>query len=160
LFRGCFLFFWRYTTYEQTKSSIPDIESVSGKATISLAEPINHPQPLTKPHRPILIGSSGEKNGLRLVAQYADACDLFAFDNNAAVTHKLDILKRHCDEVAPNYDEIERTVLAPFNAGVGGVTVADVIENCRILAGLGIQMESQTLESPVNYYLLLLIKRS
>lgn len=103
-----------------------------------LAEPINSPQPLTKPHPPILIGSSGEKKGLRLVAQYADACNLFAFGDNAALTHKLDVLKRHCDDVGRNYDEIERTVLAPFNAGVGGVTVSDVIANCRTLAGLGI----------------------
>jgi F420-dependent oxidoreductase-like protein len=104
-----------------------------------LAEPINSPQPLTKPHPPILIGSSGEKKGLRLVAQYADACNLFAFGENAALTHKLDVLKRHCDDVGRDYNEIERTVLAPFNADVGGVTVADVIENCRVLAGLGIQ---------------------
>ena len=104
-----------------------------------LAEPINNPQPLTKPHPPILIGTSGEKKGLRLVAQYADACNLFAFGDNAALTHKLDVLKRHCDDVGRNYDEIERTVLAPFNAGVRGKTVADVIENCRDLASLGVQ---------------------
>ncbi len=104
-----------------------------------LAEPINSPQPLTKPHPPILIASSGEKQGLRLVAQYADACNLLAFGDNAALTHKLDALKRHCDDVGRNYDEIERTMLAPFNAGMSGITVADVIENCRVLARLGIQ---------------------
>jgi F420-dependent oxidoreductase-like protein len=103
-----------------------------------LAEPINSPQPLTKPHPPILIGSSGEKKGLRLVAQYADACNLFAFGDHAVLTHKLDVLKRHCDDIGRNYDEIERTVLTSFNAGMGGMTVADVIENCRNLANLGI----------------------
>lgn len=104
-----------------------------------LAEPINSPQPLTKPHPPILIGSSGEKKGLRLVAQYADACNLFAFGDHSALVHKLDVLKRHCDEVGRDYDEIERTVITSFNAGLGGATVADVIDNCRTLADLGIQ---------------------
>jgi alkanesulfonate monooxygenase len=104
-----------------------------------LAEPINSPQPLTQPHPPVLIGSSGEKKGLRLVAQYADACNLFAFGDNATLAHKLDVLKRHCDDLGRDYDEIERTVLAPFSAGMGGTTVADVIANCQVLAGLGIQ---------------------
>jgi F420-dependent oxidoreductase-like protein len=103
-----------------------------------LTEPINSPQPLTQPHPPILIGSSGEKKGLRLVAQYANACNLFAFGDNATLTHKLDVLKRHCDDLGRDYAEIERTVLTPFNVGVGGATVADVIANCRTLAGLGI----------------------
>ncbi|MCC7209856.1 MAG: LLM class F420-dependent oxidoreductase [Anaerolineae bacterium] len=104
-----------------------------------LAEPINSPQPLTKPHPPILIGSSGEKKGLRLVAQYADACNLFAFGDHASLVHKLDVLKRHCDDLGRNYDHIERTVLAPFTAGMGGATIADTIANCQALANLGIQ---------------------
>ncbi len=104
-----------------------------------LAEPINTPQPLTKPHPPILIGSSGEKKGLRLVAQYADACNLFAFGDSQALVQKLDVLKRHCDEVGRNYEDIERTVLTSFNAGEGGTDVASVIEKCRGLAAIGIQ---------------------
>jgi F420-dependent oxidoreductase-like protein len=104
-----------------------------------LAEPINSPQPLTKPHPPILIGSSGEKKGLRLVAQYADAVNLFAFAGNEMIAQKLDVLKRHCDDVGRNYDEIERTVLTSFNAGAGGAIVSDVINSCRALAALGIQ---------------------
>jgi alkanesulfonate monooxygenase SsuD/methylene tetrahydromethanopterin reductase-like flavin-dependent oxidoreductase (luciferase family) len=104
-----------------------------------LAEPIISPLPLTHPHPPILIGTSGEKTGLRLVAQYANAINLFAFGDAAAVSRKLDVLKQRCDDVGRNYDEIECTVLTSFNAGANGVTVADVIENCRVLAGLGIQ---------------------
>jgi F420-dependent oxidoreductase-like protein len=104
-----------------------------------LAEPINSPQPLTKPHPPILIGGSGEKKTLRLVAQYGDACNLFAFFGNDVLMQKLDVLKRHCDDVGRNYDEIERTVLAPVHAGPEGISISAVLENCRTWASLGIQ---------------------
>jgi alkanesulfonate monooxygenase len=104
-----------------------------------LAEPINSNQPLTKPHPPILIGTSGEKKGLRLVAQYADAINLFAFGDNAALTHKLDVLKRHCNDLGRDYGEIERTVLTSFDAGLDGANIAEVIANCHTFAGLGIQ---------------------
>ena len=80
-----------------------------------LAEPINSPQPLSQPHPPILIGGGGEKKTLRLVAQYADACNLFA---SAArqLGHKLDVLKRHCDAVGRDYATIERTALGMADA--------------------------------------------
>ena len=68
-----------------------------------LAEPISSPQPLTRPHPPILIGGSGEKKTLRFVAQYGDACNLFSRRGAAAVQAKLDVLKRHCEEVGRDY---------------------------------------------------------
>jgi F420-dependent oxidoreductase-like protein len=104
-----------------------------------LAEPINSPQPLTKPHPPILIGGSGEKKTLRLVAQYGDACNLFAFVGNDVLTQKLEVLKRHCEDVGRSYEEIERTVLAPVQVGPAGISVSAVLENCRTWADLGIQ---------------------
>jgi F420-dependent oxidoreductase-like protein len=104
-----------------------------------LAEPLNSPQPLTRPHPPILIGGMGEKKTLRLVAQYGDACNLFARMGADTVRHKLDVLKRHCDEVGRPYDDIERTVLDVVNIGPGGQTASDVIATCRTLADLGVQ---------------------
>jgi F420-dependent oxidoreductase-like protein len=74
-----------------------------------LAEPISSPQPLSKPHPPILVGGMGEKKTLRLVAQYADACNLFTAIGVDEVARKLDVLKRHCEDVGRPYDEIERT---------------------------------------------------
>jgi F420-dependent oxidoreductase-like protein len=74
-----------------------------------LAETLCVPSPLSKP--PILIGGGGERKTLRLVAQYADACNLFASSPEEA-GHKLDVLRGHCDAVGRDYDTIQKTVLA------------------------------------------------
>ena len=76
-----------------------------------LAETICAPRPLQSPRVPILIGGSGERKTLRLVAQYADACNLFG-DDPEVIRHKLDVLRRHCDGVGRDYAEIEKTVVA------------------------------------------------
>jgi alkanesulfonate monooxygenase len=116
-----------------------DTSSYQGKH-YQLAEPINNPPPLTKPHPPILIGGGGEKKTLRLVAQYADACNVFAMgDAMAEVPHKFDVLKRHCDDVGRPYEEIERTALGMVMLGEGGMSSSDLIETCRKLAGMGVQ---------------------
>jgi F420-dependent oxidoreductase-like protein len=104
-----------------------------------LAETLNSPQPLTKPHPPILIGGSGEKKTLRLVAQYADACNLFARMGLDGIRAKLDVLQRHCDMVKRDYSEIEKTTLGTVHLAPGQLSASDVIEQCRALAGLGIQ---------------------
>ena len=80
-----------------------------------LAETMNHPQPIQRPHPPILIGGGGERKTLRLVARYADACNLFGGDEDA-VAHKLDVLKGHCETEGTNYDRIEKTVISRTNA--------------------------------------------
>lgn len=103
-----------------------------------LAEPINHPQPLSKPHPRILIGGSGEKKTLRLVAQYADACNLFAYAGPEGVQQKLDILKAHCDALSRDYDTIERTTLDTATIGMGG-TPTQMIERCQQMAAVGVQ---------------------
>ncbi|WP_406830184.1 LLM class F420-dependent oxidoreductase [Pedococcus sp. KACC 23699] len=77
-----------------------------------LAETINVPPTLTRPHPPIVIGGSGEKKTLRMVAQYADATNLIVADVDE-LAHKLEVLRRHCDDLGRDYDSIEKTVMGP-----------------------------------------------
>jgi len=74
-----------------------------------LAETINVPQSIQRPHPPIVIGGSGEQKTLLLVAKYANATNLIVPDPETAA-HKLDVLRRHCDTVGRDYDTIEKTV--------------------------------------------------
>ena len=105
----------------------------------SLKETLNHPQPLSQPHPPILIGGTGEKKTLRLVAQYADACNLFAGMGVEMVRGKLEVLKRHCEKVGRDYAEIEKTTLGTVHLAPGKLSAAEMIEQCRALAGIGVQ---------------------
>ncbi|MDY7088617.1 MAG: LLM class F420-dependent oxidoreductase [Actinomycetota bacterium] len=98
---------------------------------------LNHPLPLARPHLPILVGGGGEKKTLRLVAQYADACNLFP---GPEVQHKLDVLKRHCDEVGRDYDEIQKTVLFNFDLGEKGERVGEIVEGLRRLHAMGFEV--------------------
>ena len=96
-----------------------------------LDRPLNSPQSLTRPHPPIMIGGGGEKKTLRLVAQYADACNLFAGRDEA---RKLDILRKHCDEVGRDYDTIFKTAYYPFDTGKGA---GQIVDELGALAELG-----------------------
>lgn len=81
-----------------------------------LAETLCQPLPLSRPHPPIMIGGSGEKKTLRLVARYADACNLFAIPGPEGLTelqHKLDVLRGHCETEGRPYEAIEKTVMGP-----------------------------------------------
>jgi F420-dependent oxidoreductase-like protein len=100
-----------------------------------LGRTLNSPPAVTRPHPPILIGGGGERKTLRLVAQYAQACNLFL---GPELEHKLDVLRRHCDEVGRDYDEIQKTVMGPLDPGPGGNKVEELIGSMRRLAGLGI----------------------
>jgi F420-dependent oxidoreductase-like protein len=75
------------------------------------SDPLNSPQSLSRPRPPILIGGGGERRTLKLVAKYADACNIFGTDP-AQLKHKYDVLKRHCETVGRDYAEIEKTFLA------------------------------------------------
>ncbi|MDQ2722218.1 MAG: LLM class flavin-dependent oxidoreductase, partial [Actinomycetota bacterium] len=102
-----------------------------------LGRTLNSPQPLTRPHPPILIGGAGEKKTLRLVARYADACNIF---DTPELSHKLDVLREHCEREGRDYADIEKTVQLRFDVGENGERVDDTIEHLRELAGLGIQV--------------------
>jgi F420-dependent oxidoreductase-like protein len=79
-----------------------------------LAETICSPPPISSPRPRVLIGGSGERKTLRLVARYADACNLFASSPDS-VAGKLDVLARHCDTEGRDPATIERTILATGN---------------------------------------------
>jgi F420-dependent oxidoreductase-like protein len=100
-----------------------------------LERTLNSPQPLSRPHPPILIGGGGERKTLRLVAQYAQACNLFA---GPELKHKLDVLRGHCEAVGRDYDDITKTVMMPLDPGPGGEHVDAILERLRELAGLGV----------------------
>jgi F420-dependent oxidoreductase-like protein len=99
-----------------------------------LERPLNSPQSLTRPHPPIMIGGGGEKKTLRLVAQYADATNLFPTPDLA---HKLDVLRQHCDAVGRDYDSIRKSVYFRFDPGAKGERVNETIEQLGQLAGMG-----------------------
>jgi F420-dependent oxidoreductase-like protein len=94
------------------------------------------PQPLSRPHPPILVAGGGEKKTLRLVAQYADACNVFG--EPAAAAAKLAILKGHCDALGRDYDTIDRTTLGTVHLAPGKMTPPDVIALCKGLAEVGV----------------------
>ncbi|WP_137291810.1 LLM class F420-dependent oxidoreductase [Nocardioides dongxiaopingii] len=75
-----------------------------------LAETVNVPPPYQRPHPPILVGGSGERKTLRLVAQYAQMCNLFA-EGHDVVHHKLEVLRGHCDTLGTDYDAIEKSIV-------------------------------------------------
>jgi F420-dependent oxidoreductase-like protein len=97
-----------------------------------LDRPLNAPQALQRPHPRILIGGGGERKTLRMVAQYADACNLFS---GPELERKLDVLREHCAAVGRNYDDIEKTVMFPLDTD----DVDGLLSRLRGLADLGIQ---------------------
>jgi F420-dependent oxidoreductase-like protein len=101
-----------------------------------LERPLNSPQALSRPHPPILIGGGGEKKTLRLVARYADACNLFPSPDLA---RKLDVLRAHCDDEGRDYDQITKTCYFSFDVGDKGEKTGEVVDQLGRLAGLGFQ---------------------
>jgi F420-dependent oxidoreductase-like protein len=102
-----------------------------------LAETLNSPQALTKPHPPILIGGSGEKKTLRLVARYADACNLFG--DPPTVRRKLEVLRQHCEAEGRSYDDIEKTAYFTIDVGADGSEAGRVVQQLGTLAEAGVQ---------------------
>lgn len=106
-----------------------------------LERPLNSPPPVRQPHPPILIGGSGEKKTLRLVARYADACNIFDAGIDT-VRHKLEVLRGHCEAEGRSYEEIERTTLGQLSLSRDGregtLTVDQAVEHFAALAGVGV----------------------
>jgi F420-dependent oxidoreductase-like protein len=103
-----------------------------------LDRPLNSPQSLGRPHPPIMIGGSGEKKTLRLVAKYADACNLFG--DPPTVRHKLEVLRQHCQAEGRDYDAIDKSVMYVFDLRPGsGSSPAQIVEHLQAYAELGIQ---------------------
>jgi F420-dependent oxidoreductase-like protein len=96
---------------------------------------LNSPQAISKPHPKILIGGGGEQKTLRLVAKYADACNIFGGPDQ--LTHKFAVLRERCAEVGRPFGEIERTNLQSID--LGRETPAQVVNRFRTLAEVGVQ---------------------
>ena len=107
-----------------------------------LERPLNSPQSVQRPHPPILIGGTGERKTLRLVAQYADACNLFARMGDEALQHKLNVLRDHCQSIGRPYGEIEKTTLDTVrlsrDGSNGTMSPSAAIDYFAHLAAMGI----------------------
>ncbi len=101
-----------------------------------LERPLSYPKALSVPHPPIMIGGSGERKTLRLVARYAQACNLFPGPDLA---RKLDVLRAHCDAEGRDYDEILKTCYFIFDVGAKGEKASQVVDQLGNLAALGFQ---------------------
>ncbi|HEX2904902.1 MAG TPA: LLM class F420-dependent oxidoreductase [Jatrophihabitans sp.] len=107
-----------------------------------LERTLNSPQALSTPHPPLLIGGAGEKKTLRMVAQYADSCNIF---DSPEVARKLEVLREHCQRLGRNYDDIEKTVQVRFDLGEKGENVQRTVEHLHELAELGFTVAHGTL---------------
>jgi F420-dependent oxidoreductase-like protein len=103
---------------------------------------LNSPQSISRPRVPIMIGGGGERKTLRLVAQYADASNVFG--GPEGIFRKWQILREHCEAVGRPFEEIERTTLQSNirlagNGASGGVTTSRLVDHFGELGDVGAQ---------------------
>lgn len=98
---------------------------------------LNVPQSISRPRVPILIGGGGERKTLRLVAEYADASNLFGGPDQ--VRAKYAILAEHCAVVGRDFSEIERTSYQPISLRQAADSPGQLVENLGRLAEAGVQ---------------------
>jgi F420-dependent oxidoreductase-like protein len=96
---------------------------------------LNSPQSISRPRPPIMVGGGGEKKTLRLVAQYADACNVFG--GPPAIHRKYEILRAHCQAVGRDPDEIERSTLQ--GADPAREPASRIVDRCGVLPDAGAQ---------------------
>ena len=99
-----------------------------------LTETICSPMPVSAPRPRIMIGGSGERKTLRLVAQYADACNIFGGPEDVA--HKIDVLRRHCDAVGRDPNDIE--VTAMYRDFPTDASADDIVRGAEAFANVGV----------------------
>jgi alkanesulfonate monooxygenase SsuD/methylene tetrahydromethanopterin reductase-like flavin-dependent oxidoreductase (luciferase family) len=111
---------------------------------------MNVPQALSRPHPPIMVGGGGEKKTLRLVAKYAQACNVF---NTPDLEHKLDVLKQHCDNEGRNYDDITKTVYHLLDTGENGEKTSELIDELgRLHTSASARPSAWSRRSPASTY--------
>ena len=102
---------------------------------------MNSPQSISRPRVPIMIGGGGEQKTLRLVAQYADATNVFG--GPEMIHHKYEVLRGHCEALGRPYDEIERSNLQSVRISAdrapGTQSPAEVVESFGELGDAGAQ---------------------
>ena len=109
-------------------------KSFEGKH-VSATRLLNSPQALSRPRIPIMIGGGGEQKTLRLVAQYADATNVFG--DPERIAHKYAVLREHCERIGRPYEEIERSTLQQVD--LDRESPAEVVERFGGLADAGAQ---------------------
>jgi F420-dependent oxidoreductase-like protein len=127
-------FDWLEDTLELAHRMWRDDQSAFNGKRFRFERPLNRPQTLSRPHPPIMVGGSGEQKTLRLVARYADACNLFATPD---LRRKLDVLKRHCERAKRDYDAIEKTCMFRIDIGERGENAGRMVEQLAMLRKLG-----------------------
>lgn len=131
----------RFERLEEALQIVHQMWSGSGGAFngryYKLADTLNAPQCLSKPHPPILIGGNGERRTLKLVAQYADACNVQGPPEH--FPHKFEVLRRHCDDAGRSFDAIERTAMLHIDVADGPADADQLVETLTHYAGQGVQ---------------------
>ncbi|WP_019811832.1 TIGR03560 family F420-dependent LLM class oxidoreductase [Saccharomonospora halophila] len=101
-----------------------------------LENPVNRPFPVSRPRPPVLIGGTGEQRTLRLVARYADACNLYDLpDDGRTVRRKVAVLARHCEELGRSIDTVDKTLTTRLSAGEN---TDDFVRRCALAGEWGI----------------------